>query len=311
MTNKKRLSISFSGGRTSAIMTQKCLEHYSNNFEIIITFANTGQEHNNTLLFVNQCSNKWEKEFNNKVRWIEAIITHEKGKGIRAKEVCFDTAFRWNQYKETGHPFTEYIKKYGICNQARPNCTSRLKEDAMYAFLRDEIGWKKGSYHTAIGIRSDEIDRMSTTAKDKNLIYPLVKLGYTVEMVKKELKTWEFDLDLKGDHYGNCVTCWKKSFRKLFTIAKNDPQFFKFNSYIEKNYGRVKVDEGIHDRTFFRKNNDTNYILEECKKPFVEYKDSDLDGYIQTSLFEESLADWEFWDKESSCGSSCEIGADN
>ena len=52
-TNEKdKIAISFSGGRSSAIMTQLVLQKYPNS-QIEITFANTGFEHEDTLRFVN------------------------------------------------------------------------------------------------------------------------------------------------------------------------------------------------------------------------------------------------------------------
>jgi len=40
---KPRLAISFSGGRTSAVMTKLCVDKFSNTHDIEITFAHTGQ----------------------------------------------------------------------------------------------------------------------------------------------------------------------------------------------------------------------------------------------------------------------------
>ena len=301
---KKRLAISFSGGRTSAIMTKKCLEQYKDDFDIVVTFANTGCEHNATLDFVRDCDKYWN--FN--IVWLEAVVNPEKGKGIRARVTDYENAYRWDQWEDELHPFHAAVRKYGIFNKQNPSCTGRLKEEVMYAYLRDYQGWGRGSYYTAIGIRSDESDRMSTRSNHK-FIYPLVKLGYSESMVKKEMECFSHDLKIPGDHYGNCVTCWKKSTRKLMTIAKNSPEYFVFMSEMEKRYPRVKVNKGYEDRVFFRDKKSAQWILDESKKPFKEYCDTKIEDF-QPPLFSESLDDWIFWDKESSCGSSCEIGAD-
>ena len=44
-----------SGGRTSAFMTKKILDEYSDQYEIVVCFANTGQENDATLDFVKEC----------------------------------------------------------------------------------------------------------------------------------------------------------------------------------------------------------------------------------------------------------------
>ena len=50
----EKICISFSGGRSSAVMTKMVLQKYPD-AEIQITFANTGFEHEDTLRFVNDC----------------------------------------------------------------------------------------------------------------------------------------------------------------------------------------------------------------------------------------------------------------
>ena len=67
--SKPKLAISFSGGRTSAVMTKLCVDKFSETHDIAITFANTGSEHENTLKFVDQC----DKHFGWNVVWVEAV----------------------------------------------------------------------------------------------------------------------------------------------------------------------------------------------------------------------------------------------
>lgn len=56
---REPLLISFSGGRTSAFMTKFIIEHYGKNADTHILFANTGKENEETLVFVNECSKRW------------------------------------------------------------------------------------------------------------------------------------------------------------------------------------------------------------------------------------------------------------
>jgi hypothetical protein len=284
---KPRLAISFSGGRSSAVMTKLCIEKYSNTHDISVTFVNTGCEHEATLEFVRDC----ESHFRFGTVWIEAVVTHGERVGIRHRIVDFNSASR------NGEPFEEYIKKYGIPNQGSPQCTSRLKEDCMLAYRRDALGWKPGTYDTAIGIRYDEVDRMSSKRVENRLVYPLVSAKYTKQIVNQICGSWSFDLKLPGDHYGNCVWCWKKSLRKLLTLAKNSPEVFDFPMRMEQEYGHVKAKNDTGVRVFFRGVRSAKDILEMSQKPFDEYTDSPVN-------FDETL------DIGGGCGESCEIGSD-
>lgn len=302
-TEKPRLSISFSGGRSSAVMTRILLEKMADTHEIIVTFANTGCEHEATLQFVRDCDRIWN--FN--TVWLEAVIGPE-GVGPRAKVVTFDSASR------NGEPFEAAIAKHGIFNAAMPNCTGRLKVDVMRSYHRDHRGWPSGSYVTAVGIRADEIDRINPNARDQQLIYPLVNLGIGKKQVIAMMKMALFDLRIPGEHYGNCVWCWKKTTRKLLTVARHNPEAFDFPKRMEAMYGdvmprRMKDTTAIPTtpRVFFRHNVSTEDILRQAKEGnFAEYRD-------KTEQKEFPFWD-DAWDDEldvgGGCGDSCEIGAD-
>lgn len=290
--NRNKLAISFSGGRTSAVMTKLLLERYKDTqTEISVCFANTGCEHPATLQFIKDCDDR----FGFGTVWLEAQVTHGERVGIRHKVVTFETASR------NGEPFQEYISKYGVPTQAQPHCTSRLKEDVMFDFRRS-LGWHHKEYYSAIGIRADEADRCSSKAKEKGFIYPLVDMGVTKDMVKAECAKWPFDLQLPGDHYGNCVWCWKKSMRKLLTLAKESPEWFEFPKRMEQMYGHIKAENDQGRRVFFREHMSAEDVLALAKKPFTPYSDSK-----QMTLFEFD----DFLDIGSGCGESCEIGSDD
>lgn len=295
---KPRLAISFSGGRTSAVMTKLCMDKFKDSHDIAITFANTGCEHENTLKFIDQC----DKHFGWGVAWVEGVTTPQKGVGMRAKTVDYKTAAR------NGEPFESVIKKYGIPNAAMPQCNSRLKAEVLNAHLRDHIGWKRGTYWTAIGIRADEADRVSQNRIKQKWLYPLVDAGWTKQDVKAECASWPFDLDLKGEHYGNCVWCWKKSLRKLMTLAKEDESIFDFPKRMEAMHARTnqKGKNQNNDRVFFRNERSATDIIELASTTnFEPYRDQD-----QTQMFTSASYDV-FLDTGSACGESCEIGADD
>lgn len=288
---KPRLAISFSGGRTSAVMTKLCLEQYLDTHEIVVTFANTGCEHPATLDFVKACDDNWG--FN--TVWLEAVVG-PSGIGIRHRVVSYETASR------KGEPFEAYIAKHGIPNRTAPQCTSRLKTEVMEDYLKS-LGWQtivgKRDYQTVIGIRADEIDRMSSQADRYKFIYPLIDMGWTKDMVNAYMRRYDFDLALPNDAFGNCVWCWKKSLRKLLTVAKADPSNFDFPARMEAEYGTFKADKSGGQRVFFREFRSTQDILAMSKFPFVPYQDSS-----QITIWDEML------DLGGACNDGCEISHD-
>lgn len=242
-----KLFISFSGGETSAYMAQWLLTNKADHYdEIVCLFANTGQENEQTLEFVERC----DKKFGLGVIWVEAVVHHGYRKGTTHKVVNFETANR------DGYPFEEMIKKYGIPNQPHPHCTRELKLRPMRSYIR-ELGWKSSEYVTAIGIRADEIDRVNPKYKESNLIYPLVS---DQPMTKPEINEWwdkqDFRLQLKG-YEGNCKWCWKKSLRKHLTLLNEHPDWYDFPERMEKLYGHCGTNAQETARVFFRKNQST------------------------------------------------------
>ena len=288
------IAISFSGGKTSGYMLAMVLRHfrqYEPNRKIVVTFCNTGLEHEETLKFVQRC----DEHFNANVVWLEAVVTHGERIGIRHKIVNFETASR------NGEPFEEVVKKHGVQNKSYPNCNGRLKVEVMSSYF-SSLGISKHDRSFAIGIRSDEIHRVKYDGMlNDGLFYPCADAGVTKRDVNAWWRTQPFNLNIP-EHYGNCVTCWKKSDRKLFTIAAENPSAFDFMARMERDYGLAggerKDGQERQARTFFRKNRSANDILQACKQPFIPF----VDGKFIP--FDDEL------DIGGSCGDSCEIGAD-
>jgi hypothetical protein len=276
------LLVSFSGGETSAFMAQWLNNHYEKYGykNIVFVFANTGLENEQTLEFVHRC----DKYFNLNVQWIEAEIVHEHKKGTRFYRTDFENASR------NGEPFEQMISKYSIPNQANPFCTRELKNRPISAFGKEWFNGEK--YHTAIGIRQDEADRMNAKAKEMGFIYPLISsrmMPSTKPMINFYWRSMPFRLELKG-YQGNCKTCWKKADKKLYQIAKENPKAFEFMDTMEQKYGnffpaqRIEkwVKEGKEipkDITFFRNNRSAKQILQEAKSWNGKIKD-DSDQYV-------------------------------
>lgn len=266
---KEKYQISFSGGRTSAYMTKMLLDHYSDKYDFIVTFANTGLEHEKTLEFINNC----DKYFNFNTVWLEANVKHGERIGTSFNIVNFETASR------KGEPFEEVIKKYGIPNQAYPHCTRELKLSVMRSYL-SSIGIDHKKIKTAIGIREDETRRVSKQQELNNIVYPLID-EFPVD--KQDVLQWwskqDFDLDIP-EYLGNCIGCWKKSFKKNFKTLDENPDALNFYLKMEEKYPNIgnKAEHQVN-RVFFRGNTSTKSLIQLWKdNDQLEQLDMFLDG---------------------------------
>lgn len=287
-TEKETLFVSFSGGRTSAYMCWWLLNNKADEYDFIFLFANTGQEHENTLKFADQC----DKAFGLNLVWLEAIVHPGERKGSTHEIVDFESA------SINGEPFEAVISKYGIPNPDFQPCNRELKLNPMRSY-RESIGFKR-NHTSCIGYRSDEVDRMNfDLLKSGEVFHPLIKWAHYA--TKPYIRHWwsEQDFDLEIDeHYGNCVTCWKKSDRKLMTIAKHDPERFDFFKRMEKEHSYSGAGDG--PRKFFREYKSCDDIIASSKLPFREFVDYMPE--LQLTLDIDPL------DIQFSCGDGCEVG---
>lgn len=297
---KPKLFISFSGGESSAYMTQWLLRNKKDEYEIVVIFANTGEENEQTLEFIMRC----DAYFGFNCVWVEAITNPEWGKGVRSKVVNFKTASR------NGEPFEMMIKKHGIPNMPTPFCTKELKARAMKDYLRS-IGWKQ--YYTAIGIRKDEVDRVNKHWERDRIVYPLLSSQFcpaTKPMINRFWAKMPFRIELKG-YEDNCKVCWKKSLRKLLTIARHHPERFEKFIEWEKEYENFIPEARQHNKKikppirFFRDNLSSTDILELSKKEFEEAPD---ERQIYVEFTQSTLFGHELDIGGGPCGNeSCEI----
>tara|TARA_R110001583_G_scaffold16629_1_gene68164 strand:+ start:259 stop:1089 length:831 start_codon:yes stop_codon:yes gene_type:complete len=265
---KKKLVVSFSGGETSAFLAKWLIDKKQNIYDMIFIFANTGDEEEETLIFIEKCSKEWGIS----IVWVEAVVHHNERVGSTHKEVDFKTASRNRE------PFKEVIKKYGIPNQNFLHCNREMKLAPIKSYIKS-IGWKK--YETAIGIRVDEFDRMNKHKDKLGLIYPLIKDNPTT---KQEISYWwdnqKFRLKLKS-YNTNCRTCWKKSDKVLAEIYRLNPDYFDFNKEMEKKYGKEKY-------VFFRNGRSTEELIKDLNNINSKPRDKHKDINFQTDLFSES-----------------------
>lgn len=206
--------ISFSGGRTSAYMLWRILQAHGGTLPdgVVVAFANTGREREETLRFVHECGSRWGV----RIHWLEL-----RGDGTHygtTEEVGFNGASR------AGEPFSALIDhKRRLPNGRERWCTEFLKVRPTQA-LMGRLGYgAPGDYTEVIGLRYDEIDRVADgrrrAEKDgRNVDYPLVGARISKRDVRgfwwgadrrfeTSLLPQGFDLDLP-DLWGNCDLCF-------------------------------------------------------------------------------------------------------
>lgn len=224
--------------------------------ELVVVFANTGQEHESTLRFVDAVDKAWKVG----LVWLEAVVDPRPGEGTTHRIVTFETANR------DGAVFEDVIAKYGLPGPGQLHCNRELKLRPITSYLRS-IGWRE--CQTTIGIRADEVDRISARATQDRLLYPLVGWNVTKADVLKFWSKQPFDLDLP-EHLGNCTWCWKKSLRKHLTLAVEHPEVYDFPRRMEEKYQHVGAKDA--PRRFFRGHRSVNDIIELAELPFEKFE---------------------------------------
>jgi 3'-phosphoadenosine 5'-phosphosulfate sulfotransferase (PAPS reductase)/FAD synthetase len=236
--------------------------------------------------------NKCDKYFNLNLVWIEAQF-HDRGVGVTYKIVDFDSLNRDGKVFENG------IKKHGIPSKINPWCNRELKKEPMQKFCDDIFGAK--NYSIAVGIRIDEIDRVSKDYKNNNIFYPLIENKIST---KERNKFWsEQPIQITIPAYkGNCDLCFKKSKRKLLTIIKHEEEIVEWWKEMIVKYGKIEkpfsksyndILKARGEMTFFREYMTIDDLVKMAKQPFREFSDE----YIYES---------DLFDQEDDCGSSCQ-----
>lgn len=234
--------VSFSGGRTSALMLKLILERY-NRKDIKILFANTGKERNETYDFIH----KIEKEWSIDVVWLEyQRIKTDKNltKLLKTKRMTayadkqdnmhwfkianYDTAKRHLDDEGSFDHLLNWTKS--LPNPIQRSCTAQLKIKTMQRYL-----WSVGihSFVNHIGFRYDEIDRIvdivNSHDRDKEVYYKflLAEEKISQDDVNKFWENQPFNLQLK--HYeGNCHLCFLKKRKIKQQLVREQPDLTKW-----------------------------------------------------------------------------------
>jgi 3'-phosphoadenosine 5'-phosphosulfate sulfotransferase (PAPS reductase)/FAD synthetase len=287
---KKKLLVSTSGGRTSALMAYLLWMKHREDFDMEFVFANTSREKEETLVFVDNIS----KKFGIPITWVEAVVNKGIRKGTTHKVVDFNSAQR------DGSVFEEVIKKYGIPNASFLHCTRELKTAPIRSYLKSK-GWgdfKK--YTTAIGYRKDEPKRANLLKAQKlHQWYPLWEWGIKKSDVAAFWNNQSFDLGLI-DADGNCKKCYKKSDAKILHQVRTEPDD-NWIGMMEFKYQYHKAGrEGVQPPYFFFRHRRTlNDIID-------QYKDFDVKPLNDKSLNAEG-SEYDFdLNEQEDCYESCE-----
>lgn len=214
--------IAFSGGRTSGYLLKHIIDAYGGVLpeDIFVTFCNTGNEHELTLVFVAECERRWGV----KIHWLE----FDSSLPDKTRVVDFATAAR------DGSPLEDAIRSrptQHLFNPVSRYCTTSTKARRMQKFMHVQQGYKH--WFVALGLRADEMKRVEAAAKraGRDRQYPVTPLA-TAGVAKLDVGQWwtqqSFDLGLPNvggvTPMGNCVVCPLKAKGKLINVLRVMPE---------------------------------------------------------------------------------------
>lgn len=215
--------ISFSGGRTSAFMLHQILDAHDGVLpdDVVVAFANTGKEREETLRFVHECGARWGVE----VHWLEFVTDLASvGPGGRFVEVGYNSASR------AGEPLNRLIeRKKALFSTVRGRwCTKHCKVLVLQDFMRAAYGLEVGAYTELIGFRADERDRVYELPRKPGnanslLAFPLAESGVRRPDVDAFWAAQPFDLGLLRG-MGNCDHCPFLSDNARIARARLNPE---------------------------------------------------------------------------------------
>lgn len=225
--------ISFSGGRTSAYMLWRIVQAHGGKLpkDVIVAFANTGREREETLRFVYECGARWCVD----IRWLEFVTDLKSvGPAGRIDVVGFNSASR------NGEPLDRLIaRKQSLFSTLRGRwCTDFAKVRTLTDYMAT-LGYEPGEFIEVIGFRADEYDRVvELPLRPRNVArrfaFPLAKAGVRRRDVEafwwgvgctfeSSTRPQGFDLELKKGT-GNCDHCPFLGEKTRIARARQNPK---------------------------------------------------------------------------------------
>jgi len=226
--DNKNIFCSVSAGYSSVMMAIKLREWYPDH-KIVYAMANTSKERVESLEFMDKCDKYYKLNLN----WVEAIF-NDRGKGVDYKVVSFE------DLKISGEIFEQGIQKLGIPSKINKWCNRDMKVVPLRKFADDIFG--KNNYSIAVGMRTDEMDRVGKSYKENNTFYPLIDNKIDTKARNKFWSEQPIKISIPA-YKGNCDLCFEKSNRKLMTIISEEPNLIEWWEKMEKEYGSVAIEE--------------------------------------------------------------------
>lgn len=331
---KETIIVSFSGGETSGMMCKWLLDTYGHIYNFIFMFANTGREHPETLIFADKCDKEfglnlvWIEAVTNPKKGIgtkHKVVTFETAcrdgsvfEQFIAKEGIPNTSRQNCTTRLKTRPMRHWMKSKGYirCETAigmrsdeKQRIISNKKVDLLKLLTINPEVWRFqnkterneqldefGCGYHGLNEKQIKIFKSLYNHNEYNCIYPM---NDWEKLDKQDVNTfWEeqsFRLNIPS-HYGNCITCFKKSENKLYRIAREHPTWFAWNDEMEKKHGHVNA--GENDRhVFFRNKKNATLLVGDAM--LIDYNQL---VYMTTSDR----------DRSAGCGESCEaFSSDN
>ncbi|OZI17964.1 hypothetical protein [Bordetella genomosp. 7] len=213
--------IQFSGGRTSGFMLRQILDAHGGTLpaDVQVSFQNTGKEREETLAFIEECSQRWAVP----ITWLE-WDGFENGSRSR----CLYRVVDFHSASRKGEPFAAMIDALGLLpNPVARTCTANLKIKTSRAWM---LAHGYSEWDSVMGIRADEprrVARLNAPGRDNSAgtpYLPLARAGVRKADVLAFWRAQPFDLrlDPRGD-LGNCDLCFLKSRLKLVSAIRREP----------------------------------------------------------------------------------------